>query len=186
MKSPNVVLALALAGALLAPVCLAATNANGLPIYDPLSGYQDPRSGYIDPRSGYDPRAGYADPRSGYPDPRNSIPDPRSGYPDPRKGYPDPRFAYPDPRLGYPDPRKGYPDPRGPSAYPNGYTMLLGNGAVYFDVPQNQDRLYCPESRAFYPTVRFCRAPWLRLLRGAGVVTVPPATLPGRPAQSNR
>lgn len=49
-------------------------------------------------------------------------------------------------------------------------------GATY-EIP-NQDRLYCPESRAYYPAVQECATPWLRMRPGGGVTADSPIPSP--------
>jgi hypothetical protein len=49
-------------------------------------------------------------------------------------------------------------------------------GTVY-GVP-NQDRMYCPESRAYYPAVQDCATPWLRMRPGGGVTADSPIPMP--------
>lgn len=53
-------------------------------------------------------------------------------------------------------------------------------GTVY-EIP-NQDRMYCPESRAYYPAVHECATPWLRMRPGGGVTADSPIPTPnGQP-----
>lgn len=63
-----------------------------------------------------------------------------------------------------------------------------GGGVLYGAVPGAvyaipiQDRLYCPESRAYYPTVQACATPWLRMRPGGGVTADSPIPMPnGQP-----
>ena len=60
-----------------------------------------------------------------------------------------------------------------------------GTGGVYYgaipgmvyEIP-NHDRLYCPESRAYYPAVHECATPWLRMRPGGGVTADSPIPMP--------
>ncbi len=63
-----------------------------------------------------------------------------------------------------------------------------GGGVLYGAVPGAvyaipvQDRMYCPESRAYYPTVQACATPWLRMRPGGGVTADSPIPMPnGQP-----
>ena len=65
----------------------------------------------------------------------------------------------------------------------------LGYGGIYYgavpgtvyEIP-NQDRMYCPESRAYYPAVQECATPWLRMRPGGGVTADSPIPMPnGQP-----
>ncbi|MGB7989777.1 MAG: hypothetical protein WCF44_10295 [Candidatus Methylophosphatis roskildensis] len=51
------------------------------------------------------------------------------------------------------------------------------SGTIY-EIP-DLDRLYCPESRAYYPAVQECATPWLRMRPGGGVTADSPIPMPG-------
>lgn len=64
-----------------------------------------------------------------------------------------------------------------------------GYGGVYYgaipgagyEIP-SQDRMYCPESRAYFPAVQECATPWLRMRPGGGVTADSPIPMPnGQP-----
>lgn len=64
----------------------------------------------------------------------------------------------------------------------------LGYGSIYYGTPNviyempYQDRMYCPESRAYYPAVQECATPWLRMRPGGGVSADSPIPMPsGQP-----
>ncbi len=85
----------------------------------------------------------------------------------------DPPLApLPDIRYG----QYGRPAP----GYGGGVLYGAVPGAVYA-IPV-QDRMYCPESRAYYPTVQTCATPWLRMRPGGGVSADSPIPMPnGQP-----
>lgn len=76
------------------------------------------------------------------------------------------------------------PDPRyGHYARPG-----LGYGGLYYGAGPNvvyeipyPEHVYCPESRAYYPAVRECATPWLRMRPGGGVRADSPIPMPGDP-----
>ncbi|MBK8337568.1 MAG: hypothetical protein IPL03_13780 [Sterolibacteriaceae bacterium] len=81
----------------------------------------------------------------------------------------DPLLApHPDIRYG----QYGRPAP----GYGGGVLYGAVPGAVYA-IPV-QDRMYCPESRAYYPTVQTCATPWLRMRPGGGVSADSPIPMP--------
>lgn len=68
--------------------------------------------------------------------------------------------------------------PRADGRYGRSLPGYLGNGyGMVYEIPI-QDRLYCPESRAYYPTVQACATPWLRLRPGGGVTADSPIPSP--------
>lgn len=87
--------------------------------------------------------------------------------------------------------RSGYlignplPIPRPDVRYGQYGRPVPGYGGIYYGaVPgtiygiPDQDRLYCPESRAYYPAVQGCATPWLRMRPGGGVTADSPIPMP--------
>ena len=76
--------------------------------------------------------------------------------------------------------RDGYRNGRGLPGYLGGYSGGYYGGlpGVTYEIP-NQDRLYCAQSRAYYPAVTECATPWLRMRPGGGVTADSPIPTPG-------
>lgn len=73
-----------------------------------------------------------------------------------------------------PDMRQGYYG-RLPPGYAGIYYGTVPGAA--FEIPYH-DRMYCPESRAYFPAVQECATPWLRLRPGGGVTADSPIPMP--------
>lgn len=78
--------------------------------------------------------------------------------------------------------------PRSEVRYGHYGRPALGYGSIYYGAPSvvyempYQDRMYCPESRAYYPAVQECATPWLRMRPGGGVTADSPIPMPsGQP-----